>query len=403
MEIKEIQGIVDAGFKELDGKVDEKMTSFLSKQKEAMVKEIEEKGYTSKEDVTAMVDGAKKEFEAIILEIKKGSMKPNDEKRSFKEFLADAMEESKTELSNLASKKSRDGVINLKAAGDMNPGAFGTGAYLFETTDRERSRYDFPYAPLWLRNVLPNTSTSGSTIQYLRENGGTGAAAVWDGTGDIENLTAKPGTTSNFELITKTVQWIAGITRVKREMLDDIAWLQGYLSRQLLLGKRGLWVAENTQIYSTLTDAANSVVYDGTKTIPVEVIYDAAFGQLRDNYYNPTTILMNHRDVVNLIALNKAGGTGVYDLPSGTVSIIGNQLILGGVPVLGVPNIDPGEFVVFDRNATEFVNRMSPEIRFFEEDRDNVTKNLVTVRAEERIATLVYDEDAVVTGTFATS
>lgn len=183
-------------------------------------------------------------------------------------------------------------------------------------------------------------------------------------------------------------------------MLDDIPWLMGYLSRQLTVGKRGLWVAENTQIYNTLTDAANSVAYDGDKTIPIEILYDAAFGQLRDNYYNPTTILMNHRDVVNQIAFNKASGSGEYDLPNGTVSIVGNQLVLNGVPVLGVPNISQGEFVVFDRNATEFVSRMSPEVRFFEQDRDNVPKNLVTVRAEERIATLVYDKDAIVTGSF---
>src|SRR5690606_40682816 len=95
--------------------------------------------------------------------------------------------------------------------------------------------------------------------------------------------------------------------------------------------------------------------------------------------------------------------TCALPISAGTVSVIGNQLVLGGVPVLGVPNIEAGEFVVLDRNATEFVSRMSPEVRFFEQDRDNVPKNLVTVRAEERVATLVYDENAVVTGSFATT
>ena len=403
MEKKDIENIVTEAFKGLNGQIDEKMVKFFEKQKDALTKEIEDKGFQSKEEVENLIKSAKDELEEVILAVKKSAMKANTDKKSFREIMGEAFKESNETLKNLASKKERDGVILLKANEDVNPGNFGTGAYDFGTTDRTRGMYEFPFAPLWLRNILPNTSTTGSTIQYLRENGGTGAAAVWDGTGDIADLTAKPGTSSNFELITKTIQWIAGITRVKREMLDDIAWLQGYLSRQLMVGKRGLWVAENTQIYNTLTDAANSVVYDGDKTIPVEILYDAAFGQLRDNYYNPTTILMNHRDVVNLIALNKANGSGEYDLPMGTVSVIGNQLVLGGVPVLGVPNIDQGEFVVFDRNATEFVNRMSPEIRFFEQDRDNVTKNLVTVRAEERVTTLVYDENAVITGSFATT
>lgn len=403
MEKKDIENLVTEGFKGLEGQIDEKMGNFFGKQKDALTKEIEEKGFQSKEEVENLIKSAKDELEEIILAVKKSAMKEKSEKKTFGELLGDSLSDNKETLSGLASKNKVAGSIMLKADEDMNPGNFGTGAYDFATTDRTRGMYEFPFMPLWLRNVLPNTSTTGSTIQYLRENGGVGAAGVWDGTGDIENLTNKPGTASNFELITKTVEWIAGITRVKREMLDDIAWLQGYLSRQLTVGRRGLWVAENTQIYNTLTDAANSVVYDGDRTIPVEMIYDAAFGQLRDNYYNPTTILMNHRDVVNLIALNKASTSGEYDLPAGTVSVIGNQLILGGVPVLGVPNIEAGEFVVLDRNATEFVSRMSPEVRFFEQDRDNVPKNLVTVRAEERVATLVYDENAVITGSFATT
>lgn len=403
MEKKDIENLVTEGFKGLEDQIDEKMGKFFGKQKDALTKEIEEKGFQSKEEVENLIKSAKDELEKIILAVKKSAMKEKTEKKTFGELLGDSLSDNKETLSGLASKNKVSGSIMLKADEDMNPGNFGTGAYDFATTDRTRGMYEFPFMPLWLRNVLPNTSTTGSTIQYLRENGGVGAAGVWDGTGDIGDLTNKPGTASNFELITKTVEWIAGITRVKREMLDDIAWLQGYLSRQLTVGRRGLWVAENTQIYNTLTDAANSVVYDGDRTIPVEMIYDAAFGQLRDNYYNPTTILMNHRDVVNLIALNKANGSGEYDLPAGTVSVVGNQLILGGVPVIGVPNIDAGEFVVLDRNATEFVSRMSPEVRFFEQDRDNVPKNLVTVRAEERVATLVYDENAVVTGSFATT
>lgn len=400
METKElIEKSVNDGFKDLEGKVDEKLKGFVDKQKESIAGIIEEKGYTTKEEVETAVKAAKDELESVMLQIKKSAIKTgNGRAKSFKEFLGDAFQENKETLVNLASKKNVDGKILLKADEDMNDSNFGTGALDFATEDKRPGVYEQPFGPLWLRTILPNTTTTGSTIKYLRENGGIGAAGVWDGTGDIETLAAKPGTSSLFELVTEDVLWIAGITRVKREMLDDIAWLMGYLSRQLTVGRRGLWVAENTQIYTSLT--TNSVAYDGTKTIPIEMIVDAAFGQLKDNYYNATTILMNHRDVVNLIVLNKAITSGEYDLPPGIVAVVNGQLTVGGVPVIGVPNIDAGTFMVFDRNATEFVSRMSPEVRFFEQDRDNVPKNLVTVRAEERIATLVYDENAIITGTF---
>ena len=134
----------------------------------------------------------------------------------------------------------------------------------------------------------------------------------------------------------------------------------------------GYFGRENDLIYNTLTDPANSTAYDGTHTNPVEIIYEAALGQIRDNYFAATHILMNNRDVVNLIALNKASTAGVYDLPPGLSAVINGQLTIGGIPVVGLPQIPQGEFVVFDNRATQFVSRMSPEVRFFEEDRDNV-------------------------------
>lgn len=398
MEIKEIKTLVEGEFKNLSGQVNDKLTA----QKDAIVKEFEEKGFTSKADVEALIKTKADELEAALMQVKKSAMKANEQKMTFGQLLGKALKENKDALNGVKS-GNRDSVIQLKAAApeDFDEIVFDNSntpsPYGEVTTDRTRGMYQYPYEPLWLRNVLPNSTTNGSVIHFLKEDwdvSNTTGAAVWDGSGIIDDLGNKPGVNFNFELETATVDWIAGISRVKREMLDDIPWLRSYLTRQLTVGRRGLFVAENTLILGELN--ANSVNYDGANDIPVEMIYDAAFGQLRDNYYNPNVILMNHRDVVNLIALNKAQDSGVYNLPAGTVAIIGGQLLLGGVPVIGVPNIVAGTAYVIDRNATEFVSRMNPEIRFFEEDRDNVPKNLITVRAEERVAAIVYDNKAVV-------
>src|SRR5699024_2605210 len=106
---------------------------------------------------------------------------------------------------------------------------------------------------------------------------------------------------------------------------------------------------------------------------------------------------------VNEIALNKATGSGEYDLPPGLVNSVGDKLSIGGVPVVGTNDIPAGNFIALDGTQTAFVNRMSQEVRFSEEDRDNVPKNLITVRAEERAAVTVYDETAVITGSFSTT
>lgn len=407
MDVKEIEGIVDKGFEGFEGKVDEKFQKQFESGKAEIVKEINEKGYQSAEQVKEAVDAAVAETKETlgkeILEVKKSAIatKESGEKKTLYKSLGEGMRQDEVKSSLIALKNGNikeAKAMLFKADEDLDPTNFTNDAYEIATTDRTRGLYESPYSPVWFRNLLPMGTTSGGTIQYLKENGDVGAAAVWDGTGAIAELTPKPGTAPLFDGVTESVIWIAGITRVKREMLDDISWLQGYLARRLTTGRTGLWVAENTQIFNALT--TNSVAYDGDKTIPIEVIYDAAFGQLRDNYYNPTTILMNSRDVVSLIALNKAEGSLEYDLPPGTVMVVNGQLTIGGVPVIGAPNVPQGDYLIFDRNATEFISRMSPEVRFFEQDRDNVPKNLVTVRAEERILPVVYDDNAVISGSF---
>ncbi len=403
MELKEIQDIVNTGLKSVEENVDKKFQGQFESSKEALVAEIEAKGYKTAEEIDVLIKEKLKDIEATVIDIKKAGLTEIKVKaKGFKAIIGAALTEAKNDLLVMHKKSGEKASIVLtKAAEDLDPANFSGDSLEIATTDRARGLYMQPYMPQWFRNLLPQGTTSKGTIQYLKENGDVGAAGVWDGTGAIADLDAKPGTAPLFDDVTENVIWIAGITRVKRDMLDDIEWLQGYLARRLTTGRTGLWVAENVQIFNKLV--ANSTPYDGDKSIPVEMIYDAAFGQLADNYYFNPTILMNNRDLVSLIALNKADGSGEYDLPPGTVVVINGQLTIAGARVIGAPNVTAGTALVYDASATEFISRMSPEVRFFEEDRDNVIKNLVTVRAEERILPIVYDEKGVIEVTFATT
>src|SRR5690606_39044715 len=350
----------------------------------------------------ADVEQIRKDFDELAMKFNEGgALGGNGKVVTFHDSFAKAISDNTELVQNIARGKADQktgrpgGSIELK---DMSFGNFGTGAYEAITTETRPGVYQSPFNPVWLRNIVPNGSTTSEVIQYLRENGGSGAAAVWDGR--ATPLADKPEVQFNFSLVSEEVEWIAGIVRLPRQMLMDASFLNTYIPNQLLYGRRGILVAENDLIYNILTDPANSTAYDGTHTNPVEIIYDAALGQIRDNYFAATHVLMNNRDVVNLIALNKASTAGVYDLPPGLSAVINGQLTIGGIPVVGLPQIPQGEFVVFDSRATQFVSRMSPEVRFFEEDRDNVPKNLITIRAEERAAFLVFDALAVITGSF---
>lgn len=402
MEIKEIKEIVDEGLKGLKGQLGDDFNTQFESAKAAITQVMESKGYQTAEQVETALKAQKEGLEQIILELKKNSLQAkSNEKKSFTDIVGSSLEENKEVLGKLMNKQVSEGTFVLtKANEDLDPSNWAGDSYDIAASER-RGLHEFPFMPVWLRYLFPNSTTTKGVIHYLVENGEVGAAAIWDGSPANASLVAKPGEAPLFNDATVLVEWIAGITRVKREMLDDVEWLRSYIARTLTTGRKGLWVAENTLILNALEAA--STPYDGDATNQLEMIVDAAFGQLKDNYYNPTVILMNNRDAVKYINFNKASGSGEYDAPIGVVAVIGGQLYIGGVPVVSTPIVDAGEAYVIDGNATEFISRMSPEVRAFEEDRDNVIKNLVTFRAEERVAFLVYDEKAVIKVTLATT
>lgn len=64
--------------------------------------------------------------------------------------------------------------------------------------------------------------------------------------------------------------------------------------------------------------------------------------------------------------------------------------------------MNPGEFAVGAfRQATNLFDREAITVKWFEQDRDNVVKNLVTVRIEERIAVATQRPEGIVTGKFS--
>lgn len=363
---------------------------------EALKKEIADKEAEAKKAAEDAKADLQKQFDDW--QVKQKEKTPKAKSVSFESTLNDALKEKAADLKKLSEKDIKEVNFSMKAAGDENFdfSNFSGDAYSNLTTER-RGLYQNPFMPIWLRTLLPNATTTSKTIYYPRYSGdGDGAAGVWDGTGSISELASKPGVNFDIDDVTETVKWIAGVTRVKREMLDDIAWLRSFIAQQLTVGRRGLFVAENTQIINTLD--TNSTAYDGSLTLLIEQIYEAAFGQLADNYMNADLIIMNSRDLVKEVILNKASSSGLYNLPAGTIATVNGQLSVGGIRTIGLPEstVPSGTAYVIDTRQTQFVSRMSPDIRAFEQDRDNVVKNLITFRAEERMATLVFDTNAVV-------
>lgn len=371
---------------------------------EKMVKSFSEKYDTlenkslSKEEFEKMEKQFKKDLAELSAHMKafEQTEKGGKNTKSFNQNLADAIKENAEAIKSF-EKGSAPVNITLKAVGDMSIGANFPGATPFIQEVQQNLAWN-PYNRVWLADILPQATSTANSIIYPKENGQEGAVAFWDKQGN------KAQVDYDFTSQTAFFKWIAGYVIVEREMLDDIDWLTGYLQQKLLIG---LKTAENSFILNGTSDTnpalgllTSATAYNGTFTNPVDRVIDAAFGQIptaTDDFYQPTNVILNPRDVVK-IGLNKATGSGEYDLPQNSVAFAQGKLQIAGLDTVPTTSITADNFLTLDRNAVMFVRRMNPEIRMFE-DATLAKQNKVMFRIEERVAQVIFNTDAIVKGT----
>lgn len=332
------------------------------------------------------------ELEVKIKDINKGN---GNQPEHFNDVMAKAIEENFEAIKSF--KKGDRHQFELKAVGDMSTANFSGTSYYNATTDVRQAVLPLLTERIWMRDVLPSGTTNAGNIWYPRHTGGEGGAAAW--------LSGnKAQIDFDFDGVNVPVEWIAGYVKVPRQMLDDVAWLQSFLRQNMLLS---LYKQENNQILNGNGTSPQlkgiipqAEAYDGTYTVPVERIVDAGYGQVNENEGAANLALLHPRDAVAII-LNKASGSGEYDLPPGTIGFVNNRLTIAGMTVVQTKEITRGNFLVGDNTASQFITRLSPELRMFEENEDDAKKNLIMFRIEERAALATYYPTWWVKGTLA--
>lgn len=342
-----------------------------------------------------------KAFDLFQIQFKSKGVPQKKEAKTFNESLIEAIEENADKIKNF-KKGNPEMKFELKAVGDMSIATNFPTAGTFNV-DIRNQLIQRPFERTWLGDILPGGASNGSSILYPKENGGEGGAAVWtDHSEDKAQM--------DFDLTGQSAyfKWIGGYVIVEREMLDDVAFLQSYLAAKMLIS---LKIAENSFILNGTSDA-NPVqgfldvasAYDGAYTNRVDRVIDAAWGQLVEDtfdFYNPTDVILTPRDSVS-IGINKATGSGEYDLPNGSVAFSQGNLGLAGLGTIKTTDIGSGNFLAFDRNATMFVKRLQPELRMFE-DAALAKRNKIMFRVEERATLAIFNNAALVKGTLDSS
>lgn len=253
-----------------------------------------------------------------------------------------------------------------------------------------------PQRRLTIRALLTPGRTGSNAIEYVQETGFTNMAGPQENEGD-----PKPESTIKFNLLTTTVKTLAHWVRASKQVLDDAAQLQSYIDFRL---RYGLALEEEREILRG----------DGTGgellgLIPQSTAYSPAFvpsdPTLIDTLrlamlqtalaeFPATGHVLNPIDWARIELTKDSEGRYIFANPQ---SLAGPSL--WGLPVVATQAMDEDKFLTGAFiPAAQIFDREDSNVQVSTEDADNFTKNLVTIRAEERLALAVYRPEALVYG-----
>lgn len=396
IELKEIKDAVEDGVqvlkKDWEAKRAEDQKAFDAKV-EDVLKKLED--VSRKEDVEKLIAEAKDSMQKQYDEYLTMQNRPGAEgsKKTFSQSMTETLKENHDALVK-AAQSGKGVTIDMKA---FDWDSF-TGADAFNTD--YRGPIVNPYGSFHWRNIVPGGSTSKGHLSFPKEGATSGGADTWEHEGS--ETESKPEISPTFAPYTVKVQWIAGLIKgIPVDMLEDLEWLNSYLNMKAY---NELLKAEDAQIQAGtgvdpdldgFLNGTNSSSYDGTYTLALEQVVDAAARQIADANYNANGVVMSNADKVAII-LNKATDSGLYNLPDGAVGYVNGQLNIAGLNVYSNSAMPEGTMLVGDFNQSQFVIRSAPRLRMFDQNATDAEKNQVMLRIEERAALAIFSNLAFV-------
>jgi HK97 family phage major capsid protein len=273
--------------------------------------------------------------------------------------------------------------LNLKAVANMTIANNLTAGSAYSTYSTTVA--DEPGSILHFRDIVGIIPSATGIFQFPRFGGGEGAFA------DQTEGAAKGQVDYDFAMITVNAAYKAGFLRVSRQSMQDLPFLEGYLPGRLL---EEYLQKEDSDFYTALAAAATgSSTVTGTPTVDAEQILGWV-ANLKAANHRPNRIVLNPADWYKILITKPSS----YSTPGG-VMIDGNGNIrMAGIPVSESTFIAEDKVLVGDFNQVKIVQTDGISVQAFEQDSDNVQKNLVTVRCEARVGLATLRPEAFVVG-----
>lgn len=254
------------------------------------------------------------------------------------------------------------------------------------------------FNPVTIRQVIPSINVTSNAVNSLRENAWTNDAA------EVSHGAAKPESDITFEPYDVTIRTVAHWIKVSNQLLADAPAVAAYIDlrlrdglaqridRQLLLGNG------TSPNLSGLTDSGNFTAYTAQSDDNLVDAINRAKYQLWAIGNSPDTVIVNPADWGAMEIAREGAGTGayLYGAPgtNGGMSPFGVQIVMSNhMPV--------GSFLIGAlRSSATIYQRQGATIEMGYVNAD-FTNNLITIRAEERLALAVDRPTGILYGAFS--
>lgn len=270
----------------------------------------------------------------------------------------------------------------------------GSGGDLVQS-DRQPGIIAPPNRRLTVRSLVAPGTTESNNIEYVKETGFTNNAGM------VSEGGQKLYSEITFGLENAPVRTIAHLFKASRQILDDAKGLASYIDARATYG---LDVKEDGQL---LYGNGTGVNLNGI--IPQAETFAAAFNPTKAQYidrirlallqvflaeYPATGIVLHPTDWAQIELTKDENGNYIIARPQD-----GTPARLWNLPVVETQSIVQDDFLVGAFSlASQIFDRMDTEILVSTENDKDFEKNMVSIRAERRLAFAVYRPEAFVTG-----
>jgi HK97 family phage major capsid protein len=248
---------------------------------------------------------------------------------------------------------------------------------------------------LTVRDLLPSYPTSSNLVQFTRETAFTNNAAPQTGgsPNSGENI-AKAESAATYDLTGAAVQTVAHFIPVSRQLMDDAAGFQAYISNRMTYF---LKLEEETQLLSgdgsgnNLSGLIhNATAFDTSESNVADTMIDVvqkAITQAENESNLPCdAIVLNNLDWATIQRIKTTTNEYVFADPHNIAAPR-----LWGLPVVGTKSMPRNQGLVgnFAMGAAIW-DRNDATVEISREHSDYFVKNMLAVLAEERLALTVF-------------